>query len=91
MTTDIVALGVGDPHYSTFDSNWEWITFNGKGDFVLLEALKDKKSPPVFTLQGRLDVISVWPITTHQALAFGDSNSVAFHVCNFIIIIIILL
>lgn len=89
MTNDIVALGVGDPHYSTFDSNWQWITFNGKGDFVLLEALIDKK--PVFTLQGRLDVISVWPITTHQALAFGDSNSAAFHVCNFNIIIIILL
>lgn len=67
----------------TFDGNGNyhrWFTFNGKGDFVLMEAL-DESDTPVFTLQGRLDTISPWSITTHQALAFGHSNS-AFHVSS---------
>ena len=76
----IVAVGVGDPHYRTFDSNFDWITFNGKGDFVILEAL-DEDDTAAFTLQGRLDTISLWSVTTHQALAFGHTNF-AFHVSN---------
>ena len=66
----------------TFDGNRyrRWITFNGKGDFVLMEAL-DESDTPVFTLQGRMDIVSPWSITTHQALAFGNSNF-AVHVSN---------
>ena len=66
----------------TFDGKryHRWITFNGKGDFVLMEAL-DESDAPVFTLQGRMDIVSPWSITTHQALAFGNSNF-AVHVSN---------
>ena len=67
----------------TFDANGDyrrWITFNGKGDFVLMEAL-DESNTTVFTLQGRMDIVSPWSITTHQALAFGHLN-LAFHVSN---------
>ena len=80
MIDTFLAMGGGDPHYRTFDDEigHRWITFNGKGDFVIMEALGDSDTP-VFSLQGRLDTISVWSITTHQELAFGHSNS-AFHV-----------
>ena len=45
-----------------------------------MEAL-DESDTPVFTLQGRMDIVSPWSITTHQALAFGNSNF-AVHVSN---------
>ena len=65
----------------TFDADYQWFTFNGRGDYVIMEAL-DESDAPVFTLQGRLDRISQWSVTTHQALAFGHSNF-AFHVSSF--------
>ena len=71
------ATGSGDPHYTTFDGRY--YTFNGFGEFVLVEALRKEGDRPVFTLQGRLGSVSFWRVTTHLSLAFGDS-SLAFHV-----------
>ena len=74
----MIAVGFGDPHYRTFDG--AYFTFNGQGDFILMEAL-DESDNVVFALQGRLDTTPPFPVTTHQALAFGHSN-LAFHVSN---------
>lgn len=70
-----LATGSGDPHYKTFDGRY--YTFNGFGEFILMEALS--QNTPVFTLQGRTGMVSFWRVTTHLALAFGHSE-LAFHV-----------
>ena len=70
------ATGSGDPHYTTFDGRY--YTFNGFGEFVIMEVLPEEGDIPVFILQGRLGRSS-WPVTTQHSLAFGDS-SLAFHV-----------
>ena len=71
--------GSGDPHYITFDRRP--YTFNGNGDFTVLEVLPEDSDVPVFTLQGRLGRTSFFrrTATTHLGLAFGQPN-VAFHV-----------
>ena len=84
------ASGSGDPHYTTFDGRY--YTFNGDGDFTLLEILPEnreenteentEKKEPVFTLQGRLGRVSFWGVTTHLGLAFGQPN-LAFHVSGY--------
>ena len=71
------ATGSGDPHYTTFDGRY--YTFNGFGEFILVEALPEESNTPVFTLQGRLGRVSIWHVTTHLSFAFGDP-SLAFHV-----------
>lgn len=76
----IVARGSGDPHYRTFDGRS--YTFNGFGEFILMEALSDDDDTPVFTLQGRTGMVSFWRVTTHLALAFGHSD-LAFHVSSY--------
>lgn len=69
--------GSGDPHYLTIDGRY--YTFNGYGEFVLLEALSETLTETEFTMQGRLASIRQWRVTTQQSLAFGTSSS-AFHV-----------
>lgn len=69
-----IASGRGDPHYTTFDGRYH--TFNGQGEYILLEVLSNGSRgdlAPVFTLQGRTEP-SLWPATTHRALAFGSSE-----------------
>ena len=78
MYAIITATGRGDPHYKTFDGHC--YTFNGFGEFILMEALSENDTP-VFTLQGRTGMVSFWPVTTHLALAFGTSL-LAFHVSH---------
>ena len=74
-----VATGSGDPHYRTFDGRY--YTFNGFGEFILMEALSQDGNTPLFTLQGRTGMVSFWRVTTHLALAFGHSQ-LAFHVSS---------
>lgn len=77
-THNYTAKGSGDPHYTTFDGRR--YTFNGWGEFVLMEALSGSEdNTPAFTLQGRTGMVSFWQVTTHLALAFGHSD-LAFHV-----------
>lgn len=75
----LTATGYGDPHYTTFDGRY--YTFNGDGDFTLLEVLPEDSDIPVFTLQGRLGRVSFWGVTTHLGLAFGQPNA-AFQVSH---------
>lgn len=72
-----IGTGSGDPHYLTIDGRY--YTFNGFGEFVLLEALSENLAETEYTLQGRLASISRWRVTTQQSLAFGNSLA-AFHV-----------
>ena len=72
----ILAIGWGDPHYTTFDNRS--YDFNDRGEYVLLEVLPTSGDMPVFTLQGRMEP-SMWPATTHRGLAFGRPE-LAFHV-----------
>lgn len=72
--------GSGDPHYWTFDGRYH--TFNGRGEFLLLEALQQSNDTLVFVLQGRLDRVSFWRVTTHVGFAFGHQQ-LAFHVCSY--------
>ncbi len=67
------AQGAGDPHYTTFDGRYH--TFNGYGEFILMEV--DSDTP--FTLQGRTGLLTNALVTTHEALAFGNSD-LSFHV-----------
>ena len=71
------AAGHGDPHYDTFDDRR--YTFNGAGDFTLLEVLPEDSEVPIFTMQGRLGRVSFWRVTTHLGLSFGQPD-LAFHV-----------
>ena len=74
----MVASGFGDPHYTTFDGRY--YTFNGFGEFIVMEALSSGNDTLVFTLQGRTGRAR-WPATIHIALAFGHSE-LAFHVSS---------
>ena len=69
--------GTGDPHYLTFDGRRH--TFNGRGDFTILEIVSEDGVTPEFSIQGRLDRVRRWRIATHQGLTFGNEN-LAFHV-----------
>ena len=44
-----------------------------------MESPSAESDTSIFTLQGRLGMVSFWRVTTHLALAFGHSN-LAFHV-----------
>ncbi|XP_030834995.1 sushi domain-containing protein 2-like [Strongylocentrotus purpuratus] len=65
-----LALGSGDPHISTLDSTT--YTFNGHGEFTLLNALND-----IFILQARAaPLVGTSDATVFVAMAvrFGDSD-----------------
>ena len=65
-----VGWGSGDPHYFTFDNRY--FTFNGFGEFTLLEAISENNR--TFNLQGRLGTVSFWRVTTHLGFAFGHQH-----------------
>ena len=73
----LLGTGHGDPHYETFDGR-EY-DFNGMGDFLLLDIRTPEGDSYEFRLQGRLDRVSFWSVTAHQALAFGQPG-LTFHV-----------
>ena len=78
-TDSIEGSGSGDPHYFTFDRRYH--TFNGFGEFTLLEALQEGNDTPIYNLQGRLGRVSFWSVTTHLGFAFGHQR-LAFQVCT---------
>ena len=80
MYTSILGTAHGDPHYTTFDGRS--YTVNVFGEFLLLELESDEGDIPDFTLQGRLNMVSFWPVTTHKALAFGQPG-LSFHVSTY--------
>ena len=71
-------IGAGDPHIFTLDGLK--YTFNGRGEFVLLEHVDD-----VFVLQGRMvDIISLLSISATVFSAIvgkqNDSDAVQFEI-----------
>ena len=80
-TVFAVGRGTGDPHYLTFDGRYH--TFNGRGDFTIMEIVSGDGVTPEFSIQGRLDRVRRWRVATHQGLAFGNED-LAFHVSEWI-------
>ena len=78
-TDFFVGRGTGDPHYLTFDGRRH--TFNGRGDFTILEIVSEDGVTPEFSIQGRLDRVRRWRVATHQGLTFGNED-LAFHVSS---------
>ncbi len=60
----IIAFGFGDPHITTTDQ--KTYTFNGWGEYILLETEDDS-----FALQGRTHLVGGATATQFNAFAFG--------------------
>ena len=68
------AWGWGDPHVTTLDGRS--YTFNGWGEYVLLEYVPEGATQPTFTLQGRTTPVSnESSATKYSAFALGLQNS----------------
>lgn len=79
----ISAWGWGDPHIRTLDGLS--YTFNGWGEYVLLEVTNRTTNEVVFTLQGRTDLAAnendaAINATLFSAFAAKDNKNSSFHV-----------
>ena len=76
------AVGVGDPHYLTFDRPSTYYHFQGRGTYSTLDVLNEEGNI-VFALQGRQDIGDCPPrgVTWHTGIAFGEPNILSYQVC----------
>ena len=72
-TVILQAWGWGDPHITTLDERS--YTFNGWGEYVLLEYVPEGATQPTFILQGRTTPVSNGSSATkYSAFALGLQN-----------------
>ena len=77
------AVGVGDPHYKTFDRPPStYYHFQGRGTHSTLDVLNEEGNI-VFALQGRQGTGECPPrgATWHTGIAFGEPNILSYQVC----------
>ena len=77
------AVGLGDPHYKTFDRPPStYYHFQGRGTYSTLDVLNEEGNI-VFALQGRQGTLdcSSSSVTWHTGIAFGEPNILSYQVC----------
>jgi len=81
IKTFSVALGNGDPHYTTFDGVL-YHEMQGRGDFTTMQIVPNGQTQPIVRLDAFLNTRIGWsPATTgHLGVALGTAQA-AVHVC----------
>ena len=75
------AWGLGDPHITTIDGRT--YTFNGWGEYILLELIPEEGNTTQFVLQGRTSPVNESTsnsATQFSAFAFGMPGDIRFQV-----------